>query len=248
MNLLLDFGINMVMVMLLAATIFYCWLLNKRIQVLQDSKSDLAKLLNQFDHSTLKATESIAALQVASKKIGETIQARIEKANYVMDDLNYMVERASKAADQMEAGIAIARQKDKLAKHSVNEPEQEPAVVKLPSASTNNSQYIAKTKPISSLQTPETLSQAINLAEMVLGEPLTPSKIKSAKPSANGKNKGKPNNTLSSLQALIEKVAERRSDPVLRSNQKTMSNNGAGKHRSQSEEDLLEALRYNSKV
>lgn len=236
MNLIVDFGINILMALLLGATIFYCWLLNKRIQVLQDSKGELAKLLNRFDHSTLKAAETIHTLQLASKKIVETIQARIEKANYTMDDLNYMIDRASKAADQMEAGIAIARQKDKLAKHALEQPAAMPS---LPETKSEIQLPVKAVAPTS--QTPETLSQAINLAEMILGEPLAANKVKS------GKGKAKqPANTLSSLQALIEKVAERRSDPVLRANQKTVR--GSSKARSQSEEELLEVLRVNSKV
>lgn len=239
MNMVIDFGINIVMALLLAATIFYCWLLNKRIQVLQDSKSDLAKLLNRFDQSTLKAAESIHALQTASKKIGETIQGRIEKANYVMDDLSYMIDRASKAADQMEAGIAIARQKDKLAKNEVAEPEK----IIRPEPATPKSQPVKESIPAiltASEQNPQSLSQAINLAEMVLGgEGTAKTKV------TNGKDKS--GNTLSSLQALIEKVAERRSDPVLRPNQKP-ARRQTGKQRSQSEQELLEAIRVNSKV
>lgn len=101
--------LNALVIVLLGLTIGYCWLLNRRIQVLQDSKSELAQLLKHFDESTERASESIIALQTASKKIGENIQHRIDKANFLLDDMAFMIEKGGKIANQMEAGFAVSR-------------------------------------------------------------------------------------------------------------------------------------------
>lgn len=106
--------LNILIVVLLVVTIGYCWLLNRRIKVLQDSRSELAVLLKHFDESTQRASESIIALQTASKKIGENIQFRIDKANYLIDDLSFMVEKANKLANQMEAGFAVNRARERV--------------------------------------------------------------------------------------------------------------------------------------
>src|SRR5271170_6795052 len=106
--------LNILIVALLAVTIAYCWLLNRRIKVLQDSKSELAQLLKHFDESTQRASESIIALQTASKKIGENIQFRVDKANYLLDDLAFMIEKGNKLANQMEAGFAVGRARSKV--------------------------------------------------------------------------------------------------------------------------------------
>jgi hypothetical protein len=106
--------LNVLMVGLLAATISYCWVLNRRIKVLQDSKSELAQLLSHFDESTQRASDSIIALQTASKRIGENIQHRIDKANFLIDDLNFMIERGSKLTSQMEAGLAVSRARSRV--------------------------------------------------------------------------------------------------------------------------------------
>lgn len=105
--------LNILIMLLLAVTIGYCWILNRRIKVLQDSKSELAQLLGHFDESTQRASESIIALQTASKKIGENIQFRIDKANYLLDDLAFMIEKGNKLANQMEADIAINRARNR---------------------------------------------------------------------------------------------------------------------------------------
>lgn len=121
MALILNMTLNVLIVILLAVTIAYCWLLNRRIKILQDSRSELAQLLNHFDESTQRASESIIALQTASKKIGENIQFRIDKANYLMDDLSFMIEKGNKLANQMEAGLAVDRARNRVM------AEQQPA-------------------------------------------------------------------------------------------------------------------------
>jgi hypothetical protein len=106
--------LNIVIVGLLGATVVYCWILNKRIKILQDSKGELAQLLHHFDESTRRASDSIIALQTASKKIGENIQHRIDKANFLLDDLAFMIEKGNKLANQMEASFAVNRARSKV--------------------------------------------------------------------------------------------------------------------------------------
>jgi len=111
---IVNFLLNIIIVALLAVTIGYCWLLNRRIKILQDSRSELGVLLKHFDESTQRASESIIALQTASKKIGENIQFRIDKANYLLDDLSFMIEKGNKLANQMEAGLAVNRARNRV--------------------------------------------------------------------------------------------------------------------------------------
>jgi hypothetical protein len=106
--------LNFLIIGLLMATISYCWVLNKRIKILQDGKSELANLLKYFDESTTRASESIVALQTASKKIGENIQARIDKVNYLMDDLAFMIEKGNRLANQLDANFAVNRARNRV--------------------------------------------------------------------------------------------------------------------------------------
>lgn len=106
LKLLLDISVAC----LLVATIYYCTKLNKRVKMLQDSKSELAQLIRQFDESTQQAMGSINEIHKASKKINENIQAKLDKANYLADDLAFMIERANKTADRIEQQITGGRQ------------------------------------------------------------------------------------------------------------------------------------------
>lgn len=113
------FLLDFLIVGLLMTTISYCWVLNKRIKILQDGKSELAALLKHFDESTARASESIVALQTASKKIGENIQNRIDKVNYLIDDLNFLIEKGNKIADQLDANFAVNRARSRVISEDV---------------------------------------------------------------------------------------------------------------------------------
>ena len=106
--------LNLLIAGLLMATISYCWVLNKRVKILQDGKSELANLLKYFDESTARASESIVALQSASKKIGENMQAKIDKVNFLMEDLAFMVEKGNRLADQLDANFAVNRARSRV--------------------------------------------------------------------------------------------------------------------------------------
>lgn len=93
---------------MLGATIYYCVKLNKRVKLLQDSKSELAQLIQQFDESTQQATVSIQEIQKASKAINNNIQEKLDKANFLADDLAFMIERANKAADTLQPHVSGA--------------------------------------------------------------------------------------------------------------------------------------------
>ena len=97
-NTILSMVMDLLMAGLLLATIIYCLKLNGRIKVLQDSKSELARIIREFDESTQRATESIEELHKAASRINENMQHKIDKANYLANDLEYMIERGNKLA------------------------------------------------------------------------------------------------------------------------------------------------------
>lgn len=108
-EILLKMILDIMVAGLLAATIFYCRKLNFRIKLLQDSKSELAQLIKQFDEATGTAVASIQEIHRASRKIGENIQGKLDKANYLANDLEFMIERANKTADKIAKQISDDR-------------------------------------------------------------------------------------------------------------------------------------------
>ncbi len=90
---------------LLAVTICYAMVLNKKIGNLRRDKAELQKMAATFNAATTKAEKSIKALKNTAENLGE----RIEKANALRDDLMFLTERGSSAADKLETLVRTAR-------------------------------------------------------------------------------------------------------------------------------------------
>lgn len=108
-NMVLTLVIDVLMAGLLVVTLFYCSRLNKRIRLLQDARSELAQIVQEFDESTQRATQSIAEIHAASSRISENIQHKIDKANFLADDLQFLIERSAKIADKVDVSTSAAR-------------------------------------------------------------------------------------------------------------------------------------------
>lgn len=105
-NVILSLLIDFTMVLLLVVTILYCRKLNQRIRVLQDSRSELAGIIREFNESTERATQSIAEIHEASRRINENIQHKIDKANYLVADLEAAIGRGSRAVEGVDISTA----------------------------------------------------------------------------------------------------------------------------------------------
>lgn len=101
-NEILSVIMNGLMAALLLATIIYCLKLNSRIRVLQDSKSELARIIREFDESTQRATQNINEIHAATMRISENMQHKIDKANYLADDLEMLLEKGNKMAGKVD--------------------------------------------------------------------------------------------------------------------------------------------------
>ena len=95
-NAVLSILVNGIMAVLLFATIIYCTRLNNRIRILQDSKSELARIIREFNESTERATQSIQEIHAATDRISDNIQHKIDKANFIVTDLDLMIEKGQR--------------------------------------------------------------------------------------------------------------------------------------------------------
>lgn len=99
---IVSLAFNATLAVLLIITIGYCYKLNVKIRQLQDGRSELASMIALFDKSTERATASLTELQGVSKKITEALQLKIDKANFLADDLAFLIEKSTKLTNQLE--------------------------------------------------------------------------------------------------------------------------------------------------
>lgn len=87
---------------LLIVTIGYCGGLSKRIRAMQDTKGELAGIIAQFDQATGRALTTMGELQTTAKRITDALQVKIDKANFLADDLAFLIEKSTKLTTQLE--------------------------------------------------------------------------------------------------------------------------------------------------
>jgi len=96
-SLVLDF----IIAALLVLTIAYAVRLNQRLSQLRSDKNELLQLAKTFAEATSRAEVGIKNLKTHS----EALQAEVNKARALKDDLSYLVERGGRAADEMVANV-----------------------------------------------------------------------------------------------------------------------------------------------
>lgn len=94
--------INIVVICLLVPTIVFAIILNKRLEVLRNSRADLGRLIEAFNDATTRAESGIPRLKQAADSAGGLLRDQIQKAQILRDDLAFMVERADAVARRLE--------------------------------------------------------------------------------------------------------------------------------------------------
>ena len=101
----LSLGMDIAFAVLLVITIGYAAVLNRKLGSLRRHKEELERLAVTFSQSTARAEDSIQRL----KNTTDVLQKGIDKAQGLRDDLAFLINRGSLAADRLEEGVRGAR-------------------------------------------------------------------------------------------------------------------------------------------
>lgn len=107
-------ALDIVVSVLMIATIGYAVMLNNRLTALRKNRDDLAKIIINFNEATVRAESSIPKLRKAAEDSGAVLQERVEKAQSLRDDLAFMIERADTMANRLENAVRSARTEVKV--------------------------------------------------------------------------------------------------------------------------------------
>lgn len=97
--------LDLVMTLLLAATIVATIMLNRRLNGLRDTRCELESLAERFQASTSRADEGVAGLKMKA----QSLQELVETVRGLSSDLEFLIERGSTIADRLEADVRAAR-------------------------------------------------------------------------------------------------------------------------------------------
>lgn len=100
---------DVALILMLAAALVYGVVLNRKINSLHQSRRELGKLFMQFDSTIVKAQKSVSDLKDAAKETAKELQAHINNAGILINDLNYINDRATSLANKLEGKIQEGR-------------------------------------------------------------------------------------------------------------------------------------------
>lgn len=101
----LEFYINILLAVLLAATIFYCVLLNRRLTAMRDAQKEFESLMLEFGLATRQAEASLANLRQAGNEVGANLESMIGSGRDLYDELKIITESGNVLADRIEYGL-----------------------------------------------------------------------------------------------------------------------------------------------
>ena len=97
--------LDIVLAVLLVVMIWYSVMLNKRLNRFRGNREQMEKLAATFNDATTRASASIGDLRIAS----DALQDQLSKAESLRDDLVFLVDRGTLAADRLEDNVRSAR-------------------------------------------------------------------------------------------------------------------------------------------
>ncbi|WP_339614392.1 DUF6468 domain-containing protein [uncultured Parvibaculum sp.] len=89
----------------LAATIGYCWVLNKRLQALRSGQDGLRDLIRDLNKATGQAANAINDLTAANAQAGAALTGRLKDARELADELGLMINSGNSIADRLGRSI-----------------------------------------------------------------------------------------------------------------------------------------------
>ena len=106
---LLPFVLDVVIAVLLVATIIYAYILDKRLKAIRNGRAELEALSAQFIQATENAQISIENLKKLSAESAEGLDKRVTGAQNLVDELKFLVQRGDTLAEQLSDGISSTR-------------------------------------------------------------------------------------------------------------------------------------------
>jgi hypothetical protein len=105
----MEWMLELVLVAMLAVTLFHAVRLERALGVLKRDRATLEALVTGFNASTRQAEQGIERLRATADGAGRQIARQAEAALALKDDLGFLMERGEKLADRLDGLVRSAR-------------------------------------------------------------------------------------------------------------------------------------------
>lgn len=110
---------DVIVIALLGATVFYAMRLSKNLQAFRKTKGDLQHLIGDLSGQITQAEMAITGLREAARESGRDLQELISEGNALKDELEMMHDSANRVASRLED---VATRKSATSQASVRKP------------------------------------------------------------------------------------------------------------------------------
>lgn len=94
--------INAIVIALLAATIFYAFRLERKLEALRKAQSAFADVIRDLNNAAARAEVGIHGLKVAAESTGQALDDKVRRARSVSDELGLLIQAGQRAAQRSE--------------------------------------------------------------------------------------------------------------------------------------------------
>ena len=105
----MEWVLEIILVLMLATTIFHAFRLERALGVLKRDRASLEMLVSGFNQSTRAAELGVERLHEAAEGAGRQVERQIVGASRLKDDLQFLIDRGERLADRLEAQLRTAR-------------------------------------------------------------------------------------------------------------------------------------------
>lgn len=96
------FVLNIVILALLAATIYYAWVLSSKLDAFRKNRKEMETLLDRLASHVAQAEGAIQGLRDAADESGETLQILIKRGKGLSEELQLINEAGNSLANRLE--------------------------------------------------------------------------------------------------------------------------------------------------
>jgi Tfp pilus assembly protein PilO len=100
-----ELWIEAVVAALLAVTVGYCFVLNRRLRDLRGSQGEMRQLIEEFTVAMRDAEAGLNELRISGQAITRDLSEQLAKGRALHDELKIMTESGNVLADRIERGL-----------------------------------------------------------------------------------------------------------------------------------------------
>ena len=102
----MTFYVELALEVLLAATLGYCVLLERRLSAVRKGQEGLSRTIGELNMAIAGAGASLRALKTAAGEAAHTLDERLKRARLHIDELAVLTGSAERIADRIERGVS----------------------------------------------------------------------------------------------------------------------------------------------